>query len=85
MLREISHTEKNKYHMFSFICKIWKNKQNKKQTHTFREQIGGQQMRRKISKNGERNEEVQVASYKSSHGDVMYSKSNIDNNIIIIT
>ena len=44
MLREISETEKDKYHMTSLICEI---KKKKKDTHTqnltqrYREQIGG--------------------------------------------
>ena len=30
MLRGISQTEKNKYHMISLICGIWKKKKRKK-------------------------------------------------------
>ena len=43
MLSEVSHTEKDKYYMLSFICGIWKIKINeykkKKQTHRYRELV----------------------------------------------
>ena len=34
MLNEISQTEKNEYHMISFICEIYKTKQMNKQNRT---------------------------------------------------
>ena len=47
MLREISHTDKDKYCMLSLICGIKKkkrmNKTNQKQSHRYKEQTSGYQ------------------------------------------
>ena len=34
MVSEINHTEKDKYHMISLICEIWKRKQMTKPSKT---------------------------------------------------
>ena len=45
MLSEISQTEKDKYHMISLICAIYKNKTKEqtkqKQIHRYRDEISG--------------------------------------------
>ena len=41
ILSEISQTEKDKYHMISLMCAIWKKGMNKHQTHKYREQTDG--------------------------------------------
>ena len=62
-LSEISHTEKDKYHIISLVCGI-----KKKKAHWYREQIvgclgvgvgGGV-----VGEMGERAQKVQISSYK---------------------
>ena len=79
MLPEISHTEKDKYPMSSLICGISKKKKNTEQI-----QIGDfQSQGYGMGKMGERDQQVQISSYKINHDDIMYSMMTIVDNAVL--
>ena len=60
MQSEISQTEKDKYHMISFICGT-----KKKQTHRYRERIGGcQRWTMEAGGMEEHGQKVQTSRYR---------------------
>ena len=66
-LSELSQTEKDKYHMISFIWGILKTKPPPKQAHRCREQIGGfQRGGVGVNKMGKRGQKIQTSGYKTS-------------------
>ena len=62
MLGEVSQTEKDKYHMISLICRIWKTKQ--KQITESKLVVTREEEDERMDKIGDGDSEVQISRYK---------------------
>ena len=90
--REVSQTEKDKYHMISLICGIYKNDthmnlfREQKQTHKHRKQIYGYQLGKE---GGGINQEFRINRYillytkQINNKDLLYSTGNYIQYLIV--